>query len=841
MLVTFLVAALAGLLMLAGAAQAEARGLHKITPGKLWCDKPAGKPAGTKAHRATPTKSPCIKRPVRAAKRSVVRKDFPSFRSQVRSDPRVVVSGGRTLRAGGAQANDFTLTSSDDRQDDDDDRASGGSSSSRAKVSPILECVGRDGANLVAHFGYNNPNASRVEIAVGSNNKFSPGNGVEQPTLFQAGRVVDVFRVRFSGTLVWTLDGRTATASSRSKVCSASTAPTFFSDQVAIVAMDATGGGAEYQGLRTMGVPAVISLSIADAVRYQIVVLAGSPVAGVISDADVQLLTSFVAGGGILVGQTVTDPRLFELFGVAGATPAAGRSQIDWIAQGERTIADLDRESERHVNIDDRFGSTFTTVGYTARAGSKVLATFDDGTAAVTRTRFEANDEDDDDDHADDERSPASRSSDDERDDHDGDGKDDGECNSDTNDHVRGAAYLVGARLTDLVTRHHEGARWSSKARYENAFDTSADGWLLWLRGIYRTHIAGGVTMSTAPEGAKFAVMPTLSLNFSVGVGPTIDYIKAAQKRKITPTVFVWTKVKTDYLDVAFFSDSGPFDQVMQTIKGFGAEIAPHTVAHSPIFDKLPMGTGTETVDNYSPTVASPTVTTGATVLGEVRVSRQLIQARLNPKSTSFRAGYLLTTPRLAVAEEAAGVRDDSSSTQGWVGGALPFSIPRFDGTGYADVTTFPVAIEDERGVRVDQRLDEARDLMTANGDNGAPTTIMFHPNGWDWKVKAWDSLMMRIPSNAWTGTVQQYGDFWQDRSRSALVTSASTICSGGRHVEITSLNAAWPVKGQVLDVSGELKKMVLAGGEVRNVNSDGKVVLPDIAGGGSVTGELCP
>jgi hypothetical protein len=228
--------------------------------------------------------------------------------------------------------------------------------------------------------------------------------------------------------------------------------------------------------------------------------------------------------------------------------------------------------------------------------------------------------------------------------------------------------------------------------------------------------------------------------------------------------------------------------------------------------------------------------------MGEIRVSRQLIQSRLNPKATSFRAGYLLTTPRLAVAEEAAGIRDDSSTTQGWVGGAFPFSIPRVDGTGYADVTTYPVVIEDERGVRVDQRINEAKDLMLANGANGAPTTIMFHPNGWDWKVKAWDQLLTSIPSNAWTGTMEQFGDFWQDRTRSSLRTSASGSCANGRHIEFKSMNAAWPVKGQVLDVPGSaLKKLTLASGEVRNVNSNGKVVLPDLAGGGTVTGELCP
>ena len=119
---------------------------------------------------------------------------------------------------------------------------------------------------------------------------------------------------------------------------------------------------------------------------------------------------------------------------------------------------------------------------------------------------------------------------------------------------------------------------------------------------------------------------------------------------------------------------------------------------------------------------------------------------------------------------------------------------------------------------------------------------ILFHPNGWDWKLKAWDKLLMDIPSDAWTGTVQKFGDFWQDRGRAALVTSPSGTCGGGRHVEVKSLNAAWPVKGQVLDVAGrKLKKLVLGTGDVRNVNSDGKVVLPDIAGGGTVSGELCP
>jgi hypothetical protein len=774
----------AAALLAAGTTAADAA--RRIAPAKLMCDARAG----TAKAASGAARAGCVKRPAKALKRSVVRREFPTFGAQVRSDPRVVLSGGRALVArrtpaavAGATARTHTSDSSS-------------SSPKREQVSPVLECVSRDGAKYVAHFGYSNKNTSRVEIAVGSSNRFTPGENLGQPTLFQPGRLVDVFRVTFAGgNLVWTLDGRTATASPSSKACATPPAPAFFPDQVAVVPLDATAGGAEYQGLRTVGVPVVIAPTIADAVRYRIVILAGAPSPGTIGPEDLSLLSAFATSGGVLIGEAVTDPKLFDIFGIAAAGERTDRSAIDWVARDE-TIAELDRPTERHVDIDDRFGSAFRTVGYADQKSADVLARFDDGTAAVIRR-----------------------------------------CVKDG-----GSVYAIGARLTDLVTRHHEGARWSARAQYQNAFDTSADGWLLWLRGVYRAHVDGGVTMSTTPAGKRFAVLPTLSLNFSAGVGPTADYVREAADRQITPTVFVWTKVVTDWLDVAFFSDSGPFDDIMHKAKAQGAEIAAQTVAHSPVLDKLPMGTGTESYPAYQPFVASKTLTTGATVLGEIRVSRQLLQSRLNPRMTSFRAGYLLTTPRLAVAEEAAAIRDDSSTTQGWVGGALPFSIPRFDGTGYADVTTFPVVVEDERGVRIDQRLDEARDLIEANGDNGAPSVILFHPNGWDWKLKAWDKLLMSIPGDAWTGTVQRFGDFWQDRGRAALVTSPSTACDGGRHVEVRSLNAAWPVRGQVLDVAGSrLEKLVLPGNDVRYANGDRKVTLPDIAGGATLSGELCP
>jgi hypothetical protein len=83
-------------------------------------------------------------------------------------------------------------------------------------VSPIVECVSPyRGGSFIALFGYNNPHALEVTIPVGADNRFERyGEHLGQPTVFTAGRQVNQFAVIFDGEpLVWTLSGRTATAS----------------------------------------------------------------------------------------------------------------------------------------------------------------------------------------------------------------------------------------------------------------------------------------------------------------------------------------------------------------------------------------------------------------------------------------------------------------------------------------------------------------------------------------------------------------------------------------------------------------------------------------------------
>jgi len=92
-------------------------------------------------------------------------------------------------------------------------------------VNPELNCVYIDVNNdVVAKFGYHNPNNFTVNIPVGANNSFSPSpQGRGQNTSFIAGTHSNEFTVTFPSisALSWYLDGTTVTADINSVRCPA--------------------------------------------------------------------------------------------------------------------------------------------------------------------------------------------------------------------------------------------------------------------------------------------------------------------------------------------------------------------------------------------------------------------------------------------------------------------------------------------------------------------------------------------------------------------------------------------------------------------------------------------
>ena len=90
------------------------------------------------------------------------------------------------------------------------------------KVDPILECVKRNNdGGYTAYFGYNNAGHETVKIGLGYFNRFTPRPWERgQTTVFQPGRVVSSFSVKFDGSsIIWILNERKVTASKDSRAC----------------------------------------------------------------------------------------------------------------------------------------------------------------------------------------------------------------------------------------------------------------------------------------------------------------------------------------------------------------------------------------------------------------------------------------------------------------------------------------------------------------------------------------------------------------------------------------------------------------------------------------------
>lgn len=602
------------------------------------------------------------------------------------------------------------------------------------------------------------------------------------------------------------------------------------SGAVAIVPLDDTAGGPEYEMFQSAGVPSVIVKSVQDAASYRLVILAGTLSSTSLSDDDFARLHEYVASGGNLIVEAATAYQVSDLVGWTDAIESNKRQSLKFC--DDCGVAEqIDTNGERYVALDTfADDAPMGTVGYKlADEGDNLMApaTFDDGTAAVVMHGFGT-----------------------------------------------GHVLAIGARILDLVTRHWEGTRFSPRRTYANVAGSDADVWLLGLRSFYRQVMPGALTLSTSPDGTRAALIPTISANWSTGVVNADRYVAGLKRVGAQATVFVPTHFTQDWLDSAFFPFPGTrpnADQIATTrailsMQANGAEIASHSVAHSPIFNKLPMGKGDETIKSYAPFVRSKTQTDGATVTGELRVSRQLL-TQFAPRKlsdadalasvTSFRSGYLLSARGMAEALDAAGYRYDSTSTQGFVEGAMPFHMPRLDDKGFSNAFEFPITIEDEAKPAFASRIDSAAGVIAQNAGNGVPSVVLVHPNADKSKLAAYMKLIQlsqkvtaeKVPAVGdpgidplWTGTLRDFGAFWTERDGLALASySDAASCAGGT-VFVVYNRGTTDAEGQSIDVGDDQLVTGSVNGEKPvAINAFRKFALPTIAAGGAVKGELCP
>jgi hypothetical protein len=191
--------------------------------------------------------------------------------------------------------------------------------------------------------------------------------------------------------------------------------------------------------------------------------------------------------------------------------------------------------------------------------------------------------------------------------------------------------------------------------------------------------------------------------------------------------------------------------------------------------DTFPSGDGTESYPVYAPYNVSDTQTTGGTLFGELRVSKSLIEGALASQcidhaTATFRAGNLAYHAASPQTMERLGYRFDSTRAVGDVLANFPYrAMTDWPDELDTSVFEFPVTLEDQLPPRLDQRVSDALNVIAANADNGAPSTLLIHPNVLDYKQNAEHEILDGLPQGVRAMSVDEYAAFWRARDAARI------------------------------------------------------------------------
>jgi hypothetical protein len=472
--------------------------------------------------------------------------------------------------------------------------------------------------------------------------------------------------------------------------------------------------------LREMGVPFFVTRDLDQALRHRLVILSTDTDGHTFTDDQVRKLSLHVARGRSILAFNVFAGGLRSLFGFRDYVPSRHRHRVRFELDGDPLQSYINRPEEREISLGSpKYDEIFWTNGYATEGPAVVLARFEDGTAAVVRKKT-------------------------------------GE----------GYTYLIGLSLQDAVLRNQVNRDYDAERHYANAFEPGSDVWMLIVRAWYESTQTNAVRLATIPDGQSSVLLISHDVDWENSFDPALDFALMENRNKAKSTFFIQTKYVSDANSRAFFFGRNLDD--LKRLQSLDFSLGSHSVIHSRGFNKFDLGTGKEALINYRPQGTGFDTATGASVLGEVVVSKQLLDGELpGQRTVFFRAGHLRVPPTLPEALERCGYAFDSSFTAPDVLTNFPYALPV--GLGFVEdsgLFEFPVTLEDEESPSLEQRVDQALEVVRANAENGAISVILIHSNESQHKLRAEQELLRKLPSDIGVTDMVGFAQFWRSRDR---------------------------------------------------------------------------
>jgi hypothetical protein len=543
-----------------------------------------------------------------------------------------------------------------------------------------------------------------------------------------------------------------------------------------------------------MGIPHFFTHSVAEALQQPMVLMSGAVDGNFMTESVTSRIREYVKAGGTVVVDDGESGGIQDLAGIASLKPSEHRyrMKID-VGSGDPGFLRLQHPEEQTISLgNEKEGLAVLSQGYALKKATdaRVLARFDDGTAAIVGRRI-----------------------------------------------GKGRIYVTGLSYYDAVLRAQDDQALDAGRSYDNGFEPSADVPQMIVRDWYLTYVGGAVVTDPTPDGLAGALIITHDVDYIKSIANMAAYAKAEKAHHFSATYFIQAKTVKDLEDTAFF-DAGA-RKLVATIFEEGANIASHTVAHAPDWKTFPVGSGRESPTNYLPfvkTIApdhSHGLTLGATLTGEIHVSQERLNACHPGISVdALRTGYLLINKEQWTVLERYGYRFDSSYAAGEVMTAFPYTaMEEQGGTLESQIVEFPIVIADaDNWVPMMPHIAAFDRVLDLESEIHGVATTLIHDDTVADKLPTELALVNHARPAMWVGSIDAFGDFWNARAR-AIVTTKTAV--DGETVTVLSPGA---ISGLTLDFPAPVVVLASSGTSATAVRRGASVVLGPIAAGRTVT-----
>jgi len=484
-------------------------------------------------------------------------------------------------------------------------------------------------------------------------------------------------------------------------------------------------------GLKSIGIPFYITTDYKQAIQSRVVFVYPVISGRVLKKEALKALAGFAREKGTLISGPVLGGGLSSTFGFKKATSSRKRFSVN-INKSQKLLAKFKDPREQSIVLG-KISEGQNMLGSYAYEKPKQppLATYEDGSAAIIQNLF-----------------------------------------------TKGRAIAFGWDLGFYLAKGYSN-RSNAARSYINDYEPAIDVWLRLIKNIYLQSGTHAITLNTVPFGKELSVIITHDVDYTKSMKNMLSFAKLEQQENIRATYFIQTKYIKDYNDEIFFDDSSP--EIMQQLELLGMELASHSVSHSPVFNEFELGTGTETYPDYKPFVFDKKITQNGSILGELRVSKFLIEKfSKNTKVVSFRPGQLKNPVSLPQALVATGYLYSSSVPANNSLTHLPFQLTYNRAyKSSVPVYEFPITFDDNI-------TDKHLPTWLANGITlaeklkvyGGTYVLLLHTNIVGKKLEFERQFIKAVKPYSWFGSLNMFGNWWTARDKIGLdvITRSKSI-----------------------------------------------------------------